>query len=81
MVKKSGLPDFSYDSIPKWGEIYQITIKYTKWPQTISNNLPNGRKMDQMAIKFTNISPKPSQNLPKLGFWVSKYAIWQPCSR
>jgi hypothetical protein len=27
--------------------IYQITFKYTKWPQ----NIPNGREMDQMDIK------------------------------
>jgi hypothetical protein len=26
-----GLPDFSWYKIPKWGEIYQMTTKYTKW--------------------------------------------------
>jgi hypothetical protein len=33
-----GLPDFSWYNIPKRGKIYQITIKYTKWPY----NRPNG---------------------------------------
>jgi hypothetical protein len=28
-----------------------MTIKYTK----LSQNIPNGRKIDQMAIKYTNI--------------------------
>jgi hypothetical protein len=31
----------------KTGKIYQMTIKYTKWPQKI----PNGCKIDQTAIK------------------------------
>jgi hypothetical protein len=26
------LPDFSWYNIPKWGKIYQMTSKYTKWP-------------------------------------------------
>jgi hypothetical protein len=35
-----------------------------------------------MAIKYTNIFHcKTLQNLPKLGFLVWKYAIWQPCER
>jgi hypothetical protein len=29
-----------------------------------------------MAAKYTNIF----KNLPKLGLWVWKYAIWKPCS-
>jgi hypothetical protein len=33
-----------------------------------------------MGKKYTNISNcKILQNLPELGFLVSKYAIWQPC--
>jgi hypothetical protein len=28
----SGLPDFSWYSIPKRGKIYQMTTNYTKWP-------------------------------------------------
>jgi hypothetical protein len=27
-----GLPDFSWYNIPKRGEKYQMTTKYTKWP-------------------------------------------------
>jgi hypothetical protein len=33
MAFTSGLPDFSWCNIPKWGKINQITIKYTKWEQ------------------------------------------------
>jgi hypothetical protein len=37
--------------------------------------------MYQMAIKYTNIFPcKNLKNIPKLGFSVWNYAIWQPCS-
>jgi hypothetical protein len=33
-----------------------------------------------MAIKYTNIFHCLTlQNLPKFGFLVGKYAIWQPC--
>jgi hypothetical protein len=43
--------------------------------------LQNGSKMDQMDMKRTNIwHCKALQNLPKLGFLVWKFAIWQPCS-
>jgi hypothetical protein len=61
-----GFQDFSLHNIPKRGKIYQVTIRYTKWPQ----NMPNGLKMDQMAkIKYTNILHcNDLQNLPKLGF-------------
>jgi hypothetical protein len=34
----------------KTGKIYQMTLKYTKWPQ----KMPNGHKIDQTAIKCTN---------------------------
>jgi hypothetical protein len=37
--------------LTKTGKFYQITLKYSKWPQ----NIPKGRKIDQMAIKHTNI--------------------------
>jgi hypothetical protein len=47
------LPDFSWYNIPKLGKMYQITIKYPKWPQ----NIPNDLKIDQMAIKYANIFP------------------------
>jgi hypothetical protein len=42
-----GLPDFSPYKIPKRGKLYQMTTKYTKWSQNISNN----SKIDQMVIK------------------------------
>jgi hypothetical protein len=29
----TGLPDFSWCNIPKRGKIYQMTIKYSKWPE------------------------------------------------
>jgi hypothetical protein len=71
-----GLPDFYRYSKPKWGNIYQITRKYTRCPQ----NMANGRKIDQMAAKYTNIFYcKTLENLPKFGFFVWKYTIWQPC--
>jgi hypothetical protein len=31
----TGLPDFSWFNKSKWGKMYQITVKYTKWPQNI----------------------------------------------
>jgi hypothetical protein len=61
---------FSLYNIPKRRKIYQITIKYTKWPQDI----PNGHKIDRLASKYNNIIYcKTLQNLPKLGFLVWKY--------
>jgi hypothetical protein len=59
-------------------KIYHITIKFTKCPQ----NILNCGKIDQKAIKYTNIFHcKSLQILPKLGFLVWKYAIWQPCQQ
>jgi hypothetical protein len=43
----AGLPDFSWYNIPKRGKTYQITIKYSKWPQ----NILTGSKIEQMAVK------------------------------
>jgi hypothetical protein len=66
---QSGLPDFSWC-------MYQDEEIYTKSPQ----NIQNGRKMDQMAINYTNIFHcNTLQNLPKMGFLVWKYTIWQTC--
>jgi hypothetical protein len=49
------------------GEMYQITIKYTKSPQ----NIPNGHKMDLIDIIYTNtFHCKSLQNLPKMGYLV-----------
>jgi hypothetical protein len=72
----AGLPDFSWNNIPECEKIYQLTIK-----------LLNGHKLYKMAVNilqmditYTNIFDfKALQNLPKLGFLVWKYTIWQPC--
>jgi hypothetical protein len=48
------------------GKIYQITIKYSKWPQ----NIPNGHKIGP------NLLLKLPPKFTKLGFLVSKRAIW-----
>jgi hypothetical protein len=60
---QSGLPDFFGTTYPNWKnvpnnhtkhipnghKIFQMAIKYTKWPQNISN----GHKIYQMATKYT----------------------------
>jgi hypothetical protein len=51
-------------NIPNDDKIYQVTTKYTKWPQTIPK-LPQNR--------YTNISRcKTLQNLSELGHLVWK---------
>jgi hypothetical protein len=63
---ETGLPDLSWYNIPKLKkipnnhEIYQITVKYTKWPQ----NIPNSHKI------YQHLSLQVLQILPKLGFWL-----------
>jgi hypothetical protein len=50
--------------IPEGHTLYQMAIKYSKWSLN----------------RYTNIfNSKALQNLPKLGFLVSKQTIWQPC--
>jgi hypothetical protein len=67
---RPGLPDFSRNSIPKQGKIYQII---TALPSSFKN-LPNGGKIFQMTLKYTNIfHSKVLQNLPNLDFLVWKY--------
>jgi hypothetical protein len=39
-------------------------------------NIPNGRKIDRKKHKTSSIAT-PSKKLPKMGFWVLKYDIWQ----
>jgi hypothetical protein len=50
-------------------------------------NIPHCHKIDQMAVKYLDpmainhskiLHCKSLQNLPKFGFFVWKYAIWQP---
>jgi hypothetical protein len=73
--KRAGLPDFSWHNVPKPGRIYVITSK-----------IKNSNKICQMYIvcifqmdiEYTNLfHSKTLQNLPKMGFWVWKYTIWQ----
>jgi hypothetical protein len=44
-----GLPDFSWDNLPKRKEIYQVTTKFTEWLQ----NLPNEQAIYQMTTNYT----------------------------
>jgi hypothetical protein len=59
--------------------MYQITTKYTKVPQ----NITNGRKIDQLAKKYTSIFQcKTLHNLPKVGFHglkINHLATLVPC--
>jgi hypothetical protein len=90
---RAGVPDFLVQ-YTKTVKIYQISSRYTNWPQNISN----GRQIDQVSTKYTNILHcralfkevarggertrvhcKTLQNLPKLEFLVWKCTIWQPC--
>jgi hypothetical protein len=55
LVKKlynlAGLPDFSWNLIPKPEKMYQTNTECTKRSQ----NNPNARKIVQMSIKYVNI--------------------------
>jgi hypothetical protein len=66
-----GLPDFFSVQHTKTGKIFQITTKYTKWQQNISNS----SEIRQMDIFHC----KTFQNLPKFVFLFCKYTIWQHC--
>jgi hypothetical protein len=66
----AGLPDFSFNNIPKQEKICQISTKYAKW----SKNMLNDYKMDQLAIKYiyvptSSITYNTLQNLLELGYW------------
>jgi hypothetical protein len=50
---------------------YQITLKYTKWPQ----NMPNGIKIYQMATKYTRW-PQNIPNGSKIYQMAVKYTTW-----
>jgi hypothetical protein len=67
----------------KTEKLYQITIKYTKWPQIYTewpqigiyqmatNVYQMATNIYQTAVKYTNVFHcKTLQNLPKLGFLV-----------
>jgi hypothetical protein len=64
------LPDFSWQNIPKRGKIYQITttlqncfkiyqmtVKYSKWPY----NIPNDLTIFQMTFKIYQMTLKYSK--------------------
>jgi hypothetical protein len=62
-------------TIPNNQKIYRMATKYTKWPQ----NIPNARKITKWTYYLpTSSIAIPWKNLPKLGFLVWKYAVWQP---
>jgi hypothetical protein len=64
---KSKVARFFLMQHTKTGKRYQMVIK-----------VPNGRKIDQKGIKYTIIFHfKTLQNIPKLGFLVLKYIVWQ----
>jgi hypothetical protein len=63
----AGLPDFSWDMIPKLEKMYQMNTKCTIW----SKNISKVCEILQMAIKYINIfQSKALQDLPKFGFFV-----------
>jgi hypothetical protein len=69
------LPDISWYNIPKRGNIYQINIKYGKWPQ----NIPNSHKIGLMAINYTNIFHcKALQIDPNWYFWFENIPSGNP---
>jgi hypothetical protein len=84
----TALPDFSRYNTR--GKIYQITIKYTKWPQNTytkwPQNRPNGCKIDQMAVKWIkwtiNIPSSsivsPSKICPNYYFWFENIPSGNP---
>jgi hypothetical protein len=71
-AQTSGLPEFYRYNIPKrenGQKIYHMVPKYTKGLQ----NRPNGHKV------YQHLHWKTLLILPKLGFLVLKYTIWQVC--
>jgi hypothetical protein len=75
---RPGLPDFSWNSVPKRGELYQIaTYIITKWPWHVQNS----NNIFQMAQEYTKLlHSKALFFSPNWDFLVWKYIIWQPCS-
>jgi hypothetical protein len=70
------LPDFSLHNIPKRGKDTILPINYQRALNIQSAVL----YVFQMAIKYTNLYQfRALRNLPKLGYLVWKYTIWQPC--
>jgi hypothetical protein len=69
----TGLPDFSWNNIPKWR-------KYNKWPQNIPHCYKikiTTTKSTKKVIKYIRIfHSKDFQNIPQGLVW--KYTVWQP---
>jgi hypothetical protein len=63
-------------NIPNYYKIFQITTKYTKFPQ----NIPNDNIIYQTTIKILTFStPRPSKMYPNWDFvHACKYTICQP---
>jgi hypothetical protein len=72
------LPDFSWSKHTKTGKVCKMGTIYIY--QT-ANIISNGHKLFQTVVKYTIIfHSKTLQNIPKLGFLVLKWTIWQPCT-
>jgi hypothetical protein len=64
-ASSSGLPDFSWCNVPKLKIIYQMTQKYTKCQQNVTNN----RKRDQMAQKLPTFSLQDHPKFTQIGIY------------
>jgi hypothetical protein len=59
-------------NIPNGNKIYQMAIKYTKWPQ----NIPNGNKIDEMSINFTkSFTARHFKVYPNRDFWFENIPV------
>jgi hypothetical protein len=68
-------------NVPNEYKMYQMAIKYRQSPL----NIPNCHISTFLCLNrcryINNFKDKAIQNLPKLGFWLWKQTIWQPCLR
>jgi hypothetical protein len=76
-----GCQIFSWHNIPK---------RENGYPKEHNINLPEGQKYPKLyifliyptALRYTNVFHSNTfQKIPKLGFWVREYTIWQPWFR
>jgi hypothetical protein len=60
LIALPGLPDYSWNNIPKRGKFYQITTKCTKWSKNFKNRLNVNKIHQQLPLqdlpKFTQIT-------------------------
>jgi hypothetical protein len=67
------------------GAWHQSWKKCTKW----THNVLSGHRISQMFIKYSKrplkyiniLQSETVKSFPRLGFWVWKQTIWQPCAR